>query len=59
METILGIFLFSYIYLKLAKTLGLSCYLLCFLFKKIGEGEGKTGSAWKCSAGGWEVAQTM
>jgi hypothetical protein len=31
-------------------------YLLCFLFNKIGEQEGGTGSAWK-EAG--EVAQTM
>jgi hypothetical protein len=50
MEAMLGISLYSYLYLKLAKTLCLSYYLLCFLFK-IGE-EGKTGSAWK--QGGWE-----
>jgi hypothetical protein len=37
----------SYLYPKLAKTLCLSYYLLCFLFNKIGEEEGKTGSAWK------------
>jgi hypothetical protein len=31
-------------------------YLLCFLFNKIVEQEGRTGSAWK---GEWEVSQTM
>jgi hypothetical protein len=45
MEAMLGISLYSYLYLKLAKTLHLSSYFLCFLFNKIGE-EGKTGSAW-------------
>jgi hypothetical protein len=47
METTLGISLYSYLYLKLVKTLCLSYYLLCFLFNKIGEEEGRTGSAWK------------
>jgi hypothetical protein len=60
-EAILGISLYSYLYLKLAKTLCLSHYLLCFLFNKIGEQEVRTGSAWK--RGGWrvggEMAQTM
>jgi hypothetical protein len=51
METTLGISLFSYLYLKLAKMLCLSYYLLCFLFNKIREEKGRTGSAWKC---GWE-----
>jgi hypothetical protein len=37
MEAMLGISLYSYLYLKLAKTLCLSYYLLCFLFNKIGE----------------------
>jgi hypothetical protein len=47
------------LYPKLAKTLCVSCYPLCFLFNKIGE-EGKTGSAWKWGVGGGrEVAQTM
>jgi hypothetical protein len=46
MEEMLGISLYSYLYLKLAKMLCLSYYLLCFLFNKIGE-EGRTGSAWK------------
>jgi hypothetical protein len=66
METMLGISLDSYLYLKLAKILCLSYYLLYFLFNKIRE-EGKRGSAWK--RGGWgsvreweaggEIAQTM
>jgi hypothetical protein len=47
MEAMLRISLHSYLYLKLAKTLCLSYYLLCFLFNKIGEHEGITGSAWK------------
>jgi hypothetical protein len=46
MEAMLGISPYSYPYLKLAKTLCLSYYLLCFLFNKIGE-EGRIGSAWK------------
>jgi hypothetical protein len=46
-----GISLYSYPYLKLAKTLCFSYYCLCLLFNKIGE-EGRTGSAWK--QGGWE-----
>jgi hypothetical protein len=45
MEAMLGISLDSYLYLKLAKTLYLSYYLLCFLFNKIREQEGGTGSA--------------
>jgi hypothetical protein len=35
METTLGISLYSYLYLKLAKALCISYYLLCFLFNKI------------------------
>jgi hypothetical protein len=50
MEAMLGISLYSYPYLKLAKMLCLSYYPLCFLFNKIGE-EGRTCSAWKL--GGW------
>jgi hypothetical protein len=46
MEAMLGISPYNYLYLKLAKMLCLSYYLLCFLFNKIGE-EGRTGSAWK------------
>jgi hypothetical protein len=44
MEAMLGIYLYSYLYLKLAKTLCISYYLLGFLFNKIRE-EGRTGSA--------------
>jgi hypothetical protein len=46
MEAMLGISLYSYLHLKLAKTLCLSYYLLCYLFNNIRE-EGKTGSAWR------------
>jgi hypothetical protein len=42
-----GISLYSYLYLKLEKMLCFSYYLLCFLFNKIVEQEGKTGSAQK------------
>jgi hypothetical protein len=61
MEAVLGISWHSHLYPKLAKTLSFSYYLLCFLFNKIGEEEGRTGSAWKGGEGGkrWEVAQTM
>jgi hypothetical protein len=45
MKAMLGISLYSCLYLKLAKMLCLSYYLLHFLFNKIGE-EGRTGSAW-------------
>jgi hypothetical protein len=48
MEAMLGISLYTYLYLKLAKTLCLSYYLLCFLFNKIGK-QVRWG----------EVAQTM
>jgi hypothetical protein len=37
MESMLGIFLYSYFYLKLAKTLCLSYYCLWLLFNNIGE----------------------
>jgi hypothetical protein len=43
MEATLGISRYSYLYLKLAKMLCLSYYLLCFLFNKIGAQEGGTG----------------
>jgi hypothetical protein len=63
MEAMLGISLYSYLYLQLAKMLCLSYYFLCFLFNKIGE-EGRTGSAWKQGGVEWrrreqrgEVAQ--
>jgi hypothetical protein len=57
MEAILGISLYSYPYLKLAKTLCLSYYHLCLLFNKIeargveGEGGGR--------GQGVEMAQMM
>jgi hypothetical protein len=51
MEAMLGISLYSYPYLKLAKTLCVSYYCLCPLFNKIGE-EGKTGHSWKPGGGG-------
>jgi hypothetical protein len=57
MEATLGISLYSYLYLKLAKKLCVSHYLLCFLFNIIGEDDG-TGSAQK-GEGRVEVAQTM
>jgi hypothetical protein len=47
MEAMLGISRYSYLYPKLAKMVCLSYYLLCFLFNKIGEKEGGTGSAQK------------
>jgi hypothetical protein len=61
MKAMPGISLYSYPYLKLAKTLCLS-----YLFNKIGE-EGRTGSAWERNGWGrgWggghggEMAQTM
>jgi hypothetical protein len=51
METTQGISLYSYLHLKLAKTLCFS-YLLCFFFKKIGAQEGGTGSSQRWVAGG-------
>jgi hypothetical protein len=45
MKAMLRIFLYTCLYLKLAKTLCLSYYLLCLLFNKIREQEGGTGSA--------------
>jgi hypothetical protein len=47
MEATLGISLYSYLYLKLAKVLCHSYYHLCFLVNKIREQEGRTGSAQK------------
>jgi hypothetical protein len=44
LETMLGISLHSYLYLKLAKMLCLSYYHLCFLFNKIGEFQVLPGS---------------
>jgi hypothetical protein len=57
METMLGICLYSYLHLKLTKTLCFSFYLLYFFFNKIGEQEGRTGSAWRLGEG--DVAQIM
>jgi hypothetical protein len=37
MEAMLGIFLYSYLYLKLPKMLCSSYYFLCFLLNKIGK----------------------
>jgi hypothetical protein len=51
MEPMLGISLYSCLYLKLAKMPYLSYYLLSFLFNKIREQEGGTGSAWKWGEG--------
>jgi hypothetical protein len=45
MEAMLGISPYIYLYLKLAKTLCLSYYLLCFLFNKIREDKGRTDSS--------------
>jgi hypothetical protein len=55
MEATLGISVYSYLYLKLAKMLCLSYYLLCFLFNKIREQKGRTGSAqkWGLGMGRW------
>jgi hypothetical protein len=57
----IGISLYSYLYLKLAKILCLFYYLLFFLFNKIQEQEGETSSVQKGGGGGRgrEVAQTM
>jgi hypothetical protein len=51
MVTILGISLYSYLYLKVAKMVHLSYYLLCFLFNKVGDQEGRMEGA--------EMAKTM
>jgi hypothetical protein len=45
MATTQRISLYSYLYLKPTKTSCFSYYLLCFFFNKIGEQEGKKGSA--------------
>jgi hypothetical protein len=51
MEAMLGISLYSYLYLKQAKMLCLSYYLLCFLFNKIRKQYGGVSSAWKQERG--------
>jgi hypothetical protein len=58
MEATQGISVYSYLYLKLAKMLCRFYYLLCFLFYKIREQEGGTGSA-RNGGGGGRLAQTM
>jgi hypothetical protein len=58
MET-LGISLYSYFYLKLAKTVCFSYYLLCFLFNKIGGTKGKNRFCLGAGRGGEGVAQIM
>jgi hypothetical protein len=50
-DAVLGVSLYSYLYLKLAKMLCLSYYFLGFLFNKVREQDGRTGSAQKW---GWE-----
>jgi hypothetical protein len=50
----IGISLYRYPYLKLAKTLCLCYYCFCLLFNKIGE-EGRTGSSWKQGGKGGEL----
>jgi hypothetical protein len=51
MDAMLGVSLHSYLYLKLAKTICLSYYLLYFLFNK----NQRTGSGSR----EWKVAQMM
>jgi hypothetical protein len=50
MEAMVGISLYSSLYLKLAKTICLSYYFLCFLFNIIRE-EHRTGSSQKQGEG--------
>jgi hypothetical protein len=52
METIQGISLYSYLHLKLPKTLCFSLYRTYFFLQKIGEQEGGTGSAGGRGEGG-------
>jgi hypothetical protein len=56
-KTTQRISLCSYLHLKLAKMPCFSYYLLCLFFSKIGEQEGRRGSAWRWGRG--EVAQIM
>jgi hypothetical protein len=53
MEARLGISLYRYLCLKLAKMVCLSYYHLYFLFNKIGEQEGRTSSAPRKVGKGW------
>jgi hypothetical protein len=52
MEAMLGIFLYSYLYLKLAKNAIFLIISYVFFSNKIGEQDGGTGSAQKWR-GGW------
>jgi hypothetical protein len=56
MEAMIGISLYSYLYLKLAKMLFLSYYPLCFLLNKILEQEGRTSFTqnWVGRGSWWE-----
>jgi hypothetical protein len=57
MEAMLGLSLYSYLYLKLAKMLCLYYYLLCLLFNKIGsEGVGRRE---RCKGQGGEMSQII
>jgi hypothetical protein len=58
MEAMLGISLYSYLNLKLAKQYVFLNFSYVFSSNKIGE-EGGTGSAWKLWGSMREVAQTM
>jgi hypothetical protein len=51
MEVTLGISLYGFLYLKLAKRWCFSYYPLCFVFNKTGEQEGRTGSTWNWGGG--------
>jgi hypothetical protein len=64
MEATLGISLYSYLYLKLAKTLHLSYYLLCFSLQQNWRTRGQNRFCLEAGEGGkgvveGEVAQTM
>jgi hypothetical protein len=59
MEAMLRISLHSYLYFKLAKMICLSYCLLCFLFNKIKEQKGRTGSAQKQGRVEGKVTQIM
>jgi hypothetical protein len=52
MKVMLGISLYSNLYLKLAKVLCLSYYLFCFLFKKMGDKEAEQVLPGRVGGGG-------
>jgi hypothetical protein len=58
MEATLGISLYSYLYLKLEKTLCLSYYLLCFFFNKIRDQEVEQVLPGKGGGGGVQTMYT-